>query len=378
MEDSTLQKAISEFEKKNYQTALQYLSELIKLKPEKADYYNYKGSVYLNIKNMKEALICFQTALKINPSHYNYKINSINCLIELERNEEASKLLEEASKISNTDPYLFYWRGRLFLNQKLFNQALFEFNLSINISKNIGEVFFWKAICLKEMKNYEESKENFELAISRNIEITPNLYYEMGSLFVRMEMYNSSLKEFEKAISLDSKNAKYYITKGNIYFKLNQFENALTEYSKILIFDKDNSEAYHLISKILLKNGKLDDALKNVNKALNYENENSDYCETKGLILYNQKNFDESIKFLLKGLSNKHNPIGEETIEKIESIISKYQTKITSFLSKIFDKEKILDKCNSFINFLIYEIKKIAFLFFKQSICEITNVEIKT
>ena len=72
-----------------FNESLKYLDQAINLKPDNADVWNDKGTVFLMMKNHQKAIYCFDEALKHKPTYAVAYSNRGLALKYLERYDEA-------------------------------------------------------------------------------------------------------------------------------------------------------------------------------------------------------------------------------------------------------------------------------------------------
>lgn len=98
-------------------------------------------------------------------------------------------------------------------------------------------------------------------------------WYEKGVAYLDATDWDASLKAYNKAIELGSKNIWAYIDCGNIYSyrgltDKSQLNVALTYYNKALQLDSQSANAYYTRGIVYSRKGQLDLALADYNKAL--------------------------------------------------------------------------------------------------------------
>ncbi len=132
-----------------------------------------------------------------------------------------------------------------------------------------------------------------------------------GDSLVKQKKYSLAIKEYDKAIGIDSSNAFLYVRRGNTYAKKNQDKNALYDYNKAIELNPSLAEAYIQRSEIKAIHGNREGAEADLQKAEELtgggQNEIS-YTATNGIIYHVR----DTIKL---GLGS--NPNGEFTYLKI-------------------------------------------------------------
>jgi len=101
-------------------------------------------------------------------------------------------------------------------------------------------------------KDYESSLKDYEKALSLDPNLKKNVYSGMASDKHSLKDYPGALQLFEKAISIEPKNAGNYAERALTKIKMNDLKGALNDYNEA-IFLKPNYSYYYL-SRGLLKN----------------------------------------------------------------------------------------------------------------------------
>jgi tetratricopeptide (TPR) repeat protein len=102
--------------------SIEHLKKAVEQKQDKASAHNNLGLSYFEKEEFQEALAEFTKAIQCedHPFHLNnrglayYHIGSL---------DEAKKDFDEAIKKNDTDPFFYFNRGNVFLDQKEFDKA---------------------------------------------------------------------------------------------------------------------------------------------------------------------------------------------------------------------------------------------------------------
>lgn len=176
--------------------------------------------------------------------------------------------------------------GLCYQNLKNYDEALHHYTKAIEISKTNGEYYYNRATVKKEINNFQEAIEDFELAIkfwesksasSSDSKIQNNLYlayYSKGICLRQLERFTQSIQDLKKAVELKPEEPSAHNNLGMSYFKAEEFEDAINEYTKAI----QNIKAEH-------KNYEYDPVIKNSIAV---------FCNNRGLAYYNKERYDEA------------------------------------------------------------------------------------
>lgn len=142
------------------------------------------------------------------------------------------------------------------------------FSFSANLASCGSDKKTEKEPAKKDTLNKEEEELK---ALNKKIVADPNnpsLYHDRALYFLNHGIYNRSMDDVDRALSLDSTNAEYHFTKGDIFFSLMRFDEATLNFAKTIKIDKEHVNANLKMARILLYMRQFDDCLKHINIAL--------------------------------------------------------------------------------------------------------------
>ena len=122
---------------------------------------------------------------------------------------------------------------------------------------------------------YEEAIKAFTAAIA----LRPNYeeaYYGRGIAFYEKRLFDKAIKDFSKAIELNSNadifdiiyKANAYFNRGNAYFSKNQDDKAISDYSSAIAIDASYFQAYFNRSVVYKRNSQNKKRLDDYNRAI--------------------------------------------------------------------------------------------------------------
>lgn len=152
---------------KDYYMAMNYVNQLDSIVPNNPDVKNFKGKLYVILKDNKNALLSFEDAIKLNPNnkwtHVNYvgllseideyenALNAVDVLIaffpnwsigynlkggilqSLSKNNEALKVYEKAVICEPKSALIFTNKGDLNIKLNNKNQAILDYKNALEI-----------------------------------------------------------------------------------------------------------------------------------------------------------------------------------------------------------------------------------------------------
>ena len=187
------------FQKKgNYQQAIEYYTESIKLRPWSGA-YNNRGTAYKEIGKLELAIVDFNQAIELDPKLADFYNN----------------------------------RGTIYRKMGALDQAIEDFNQAIKLKPEYAEAYNNRGIAYDD-----KGKVDFAIAdYSTAIDLNPKLaepYNNRGIANLRKGAYDQAIEDFNKVIELKPDYADAYINRGNAYNNKGKVDLAIADYNKAI------------------------------------------------------------------------------------------------------------------------------------------------
>ena len=223
--------------------ALPFYEKIIKLNPVNVDAYNNMGGIYRRLKRYDESIAILNKALSFNKNNSEVKYNLGFTYKLMGKNDEACDCFEYVISENPNDVLAYNHLGSIYATKKDYqksisiykrglqvdpNHPILQYNLARSYVATNADLDAFKAFeaalrakpswkdAVKEysalLNKYSRTKESCEV-IQKAINLYPtdgHLYYLLGKSFLVQTDYESAVKSFEKAISLDNTNPSYY------------------------------------------------------------------------------------------------------------------------------------------------------------------------
>lgn len=210
-----------------------------------------------------------------------------HCYIRMGKYDRAAHAFTDAAvNDNNQDPEHHNWCGYCYQNLKNYDEALYYYTKAIEIAKTNGEYYYNRATVKKEINNFQEAIDDFELAIkfwenksgslseSKVQTLLYQAYYSKGICLRQLERFSESIQDLKKAVELKPEEPSAHNNLGMSYFKAGDFEDATNEYTKAI----QNLKAEH-------KNYEYDPQIRNSIAV---------FCNNRGLSYYHQYKYEEA------------------------------------------------------------------------------------
>ena len=113
------------------------------------------------------------------------------------------------------------------------NYELAKINLQdyIKTNKNDSEAFNLLGVCFFELNELKEAEIEFGNALE--IEKNYKYYYNRGNVRIELNKLNLALKDFNKAITLNSDEGDIYNNRGNLFYRIKKKRTEETRWTTL-------------------------------------------------------------------------------------------------------------------------------------------------
>lgn len=237
--------AFNSFISGEYEHAIEYYTDGLKLDPYYIDGYYYRGSA----RSIK--------------SEYITAIEDYNKVLELRPN----------------DIYALNGRGIAKGNIGDYSGAVNDFEIAIQIKPDVSEIYTNRANQKSKLGDYNGAIDDYKIALKCNPSsyIIPIIYYNIGYAEYGKGNLLGALENYIIAIDLKSDYADAHFNIGFVYFKLGIYRNALPEFDNAIKYYGENrkgsSVAYYYRYLTNKELGNYIDAKRDIDKSkeLGYE-----------------------------------------------------------------------------------------------------------
>jgi tetratricopeptide (TPR) repeat protein len=292
--------ANAHFHQNNYEEAIKYAQEVLKIDPKKMDAYSLLGNSYQKkedytnaidvfTKALEEvpdaemfnslgncyylqfdfdrAILSFQKAVDLSPNNQVFldnlqegrkskedlKFKSIDEMKEATQHtnnalacynrqayDEAIVHFKNTLLITPSDFDIYNNIGLCYFNKKEYPKAIEFHQKAIHINPNHEKSYSLLADTYWESGNYQDAFVNLQKALAINTN-NPSTLSDIGFCYYHKNDFRKAIEYYEKSIAFDTQNAGNYNILGFCYYKLNEFTKAVEYFQKAVDLDPENS-----------------------------------------------------------------------------------------------------------------------------------------
>ncbi len=310
------------FEQNNYETAIKYYDDALKITPDFARVWNVKSLILNQLGRHEESLVCSDKAFSLDESCPCPLRHKGVALTALGRYEEAHRSFDAALKMNPDYEEAWTSKGLLFNIQNDCEQALKCFEKSLSLSSTTEEAEIGK----------EKALHTFRLLDS--------LCFE-GDLYFSKNDLTSALNYYEKALKTNPNFTIALRKKADVLNEMGRHEEARTCCDTILLLDRNIKSAWLNRGMALLRLNRYDEACNDLNEALSIDPMDKKALCYLAEALQMKRDYSAAI------ISYKRALAIDNTFEQARTGLN---TAVNSYQEERKDKEALLYKGISFEN----------------------------
>ncbi|XP_003741105.1 dnaJ homolog subfamily C member 7 [Galendromus occidentalis] len=220
---------------------------------EQLQHFIAEGDKAYSKGDFRKCVYCMERALRQSPDGVKFKLLRAECLVYLNRLDEARDVSSDIIRFESSNPDAYFVRGLALYYEdnvdKAFQHFLKVLHLAPDHSKALKVFKMAKNLrTQKEQGNSSFTRGDFQaahaiyttaLAIDPlNQAINAKLHANRAQCCVKMNRLNEALEDFTKAINLDPKYHKAYLRRAKCHLDLEMYEEAVRDYEHVYQQDK--------------------------------------------------------------------------------------------------------------------------------------------
>ncbi|MGK7899344.1 MAG: tetratricopeptide repeat protein [Xenococcus sp. (in: cyanobacteria)] len=289
-----LNKGISFGQSRNLEEALVSFEQALKIKPDCYLAWYNRGILLNELGKKEEALASYDQSLKIKSNYFAW-INRGILLNELGRKEEALASYDQALKIKS-DHYYIAWdnRGNVLSDLGKKEEALASHEQALKIKPDYYSAWDNRGIVLSDLGRKEEALASHEQALK----IKPDYYRawtNRGVVLSDLARKEESLASYDQALKLKPNHYQAWTNRGIILSNLGRQEEALASHEQALKIKPNYYRAWETIGISLSNLEKNEAALVCFDQALKLKPDNSKQWMNRGIVLSDLGRKEESL-----------------------------------------------------------------------------------
>eukprot|EP01097_Dermamoeba_algensis_P007982 TRINITY_DN5164_c0_g1_i1.p1 TRINITY_DN5164_c0_g1~~TRINITY_DN5164_c0_g1_i1.p1 ORF type:complete len:573 (-),score=95.02 TRINITY_DN5164_c0_g1_i1:94-1812(-) len=297
---------------KRYQQAIESYEQVLQLNQQSVVAWKGIGECYSHLGHSAKALSAFERALSLPASAKEpFLWFSIGLLYDTYGSRSYAE--EIFSAILKSHPE-FEKRQELLVrcaminkHQQKYEKALEYLSCALDVVPSFvgaAEILFNAGQIFESLQMPERAKELYS-RILQHSPTSPQILRQLGCLFSSQNDHsamNQAISYFNKALQLDSSDARTWSFLGRCYCKLKEFEKAFHAYKEASYRNPKDPEVWHLIGLFYSQVNQFQDALDSFRKATQIDPTRSDIWFDVGLVYERSNQLQDCISAYSKAL----------------------------------------------------------------------------
>lgn len=235
----------------------------------KEAHYNL-GIAYLEAGQYNRAVPEFEAAVKLDPNFISAHCALCRAYLEQDELEKAGTAITEALKLdANHQPALllsgtiteaYQDRGKAYLDDKRYTEAVAAFQKAITLDADLGDsaeasdsgntyVYVHLGAAYIGMKAYQEAIEALQYAIAQDADLV-DAHYNLGYAYVEQGAYDKAVPHLERAIAIAPHLKRAHYNLARAYRETGNLEAATNAVTETLRLDANYQPAHELADTI--------------------------------------------------------------------------------------------------------------------------------
>lgn len=256
------------YQKKEYDTAIEYFFKSISLNQKNAQAYNNLAMAYWQKNNKTLSIKYFKKAHSLNRNYTQPLVNLSVLYGQLGDEEKQFCYLQKAIYCNPNDYWAYYLLGDYYKSKNCYPKAIDSYKEAIKSNQKFAQAYLSLAMCFFETEEF-----NYALiALSQYRELKPQsdfALYMMARTNLVLCHYESAKLDIFEAISINDK-TEYQFELAKIEYYLENYQEALDIFQQVLQ-KSVSAEAFNYVGLCNYKLKNIEYAIANFNKALDLD-----------------------------------------------------------------------------------------------------------
>lgn len=200
--------------------------------PDDASLYNERAKIYLQFKQLEDAINDAKRAIRIDTTNAAFYLTQADIFFAANETRNAKDVLEIVVKRfpENTDGLLKL--GELYYFVKQYENAFAKINQALKVNENLAKGYYLKGNIYKEVGDTGKAISSLETAIEQDNK-NPGIFLDLGLIYAAKKN-PLAFEYYDNAINLDPTNAEALYAKAKLLQDMNQIKEATALYERIL------------------------------------------------------------------------------------------------------------------------------------------------
>ena len=283
---------------KEYDKAIAVCQEGMTYNPKLANFYHFQAEAYFRKEEYEKALALCDKALFIAPYADTYEIK-IQILMAVFRLEDALKLIEKLEKEEFITDEMLTHKAIILMQLDKKEEGSAILDELVKHGTNCHLTYYQVGILAFFEKDYERALRCFKAAIMRTKEYSEEYYSFLVNTYLRLEDYRNALQVLQKIEEKEGPEVHTLRLIADIAQHICKYEMAVAYYRKVLALYPEEENIHRKLGVALYCNHQYEEGIIELEKQIAINGTGTDYGELGKAYWYWQKK-PKALEYFLK------------------------------------------------------------------------------
>ena len=222
----------------DYEKALPYFAEAIKINPNSADAYFQIGYCLAKLGRYPEAVEPYKESIRIKPDDIDTLNNLCVAYGILGRYQEATDACKQAIRIKADLPEAYNNLGWVYHKLGRYPEAIESCRQAVRLKPDFSLAHYNLGNNYLALKRFEDAIESFKQAIRIKFDYAEG-HLNLGAAYNQKGRYEEAIQSYKEAVRLKPGLAEAHLNLGMTYLRVGDRGSALEEYKTLRNLDRD-------------------------------------------------------------------------------------------------------------------------------------------
>ena len=234
------EKALEAYEREDWDSAINLLTEVISMEPNCAEIYSLRGDAYAKKGEYDRALEDCDQAVRLAPENAGAYLLRGDIYREKGEYDRALEDCDQAVKLAPRDARGYFLRGVVYEERGEYDRALEDCDQAVKLAPRDARGYFLRGVVYEGKGEYDRALED----CNKEVELDPGEasgYIHRGDVYAKKGEYGHAIADYDQVLKLGRETASGYIHRGYVYAKKGEYDHAIADYEKALEYDVDGA-----------------------------------------------------------------------------------------------------------------------------------------
>jgi tetratricopeptide (TPR) repeat protein len=212
------------------------------------------GMKYFMLEDFNQALQFFQNSLKLNPENAAIQYKIAETQLALKNPQAALSAAKIASAKEPKNAYYYLLLAQIYTEQKQFNEAALTYNNLLKNIPNSNHYLFQLADLYLSQSRYDDALKTYE-RIETHFGLMDQITINRQQIYLRQKNVAKAIAEGEKLLTSAPSEVRYFLAQAELYNASQMPEKGIETLEKALRIEPNNPYAHLMLSDLYRQKG---------------------------------------------------------------------------------------------------------------------------